>query len=538
LTKLVDGLTGGTRKANAEAWTALEAKGNAADLARLLAATRASVSPIATTQVAQLAKRKTGAVALGLLGFIKDPPYAGGQSRKFYQAVIAGLAARGDAAIRDEMIELSKFYKPIMNSFLGEWIAGALARTAAKMAPAETKATKPAKPTKPTKPNKQGGLADLFAQIVAAPDDDAPRAVYADALSETNDWRGEFITLQLARAAGTATKKMAEREREILHSGKHENYPTPIATAAEAMTFERGLPVAIMLAKTGLANVIDEVEWGTVRTLHGIDSAPITAVVKLLDSAPNLTHVGRVIGKLLAKLAKPTYAWRSLELDHDGVDLASLAARLPNLRELRLQSRTELPKQLPRLPLEALAFRDEANPTLVTGLALRKLSLRTSVAQAAAWLAAQPSLETLSLADGNAFKAGFDWTELKALLAAKTKLSRLLIKNDPYVARFDRNGTGWSLTLLCSESRKGHGFYTDLATRAKSFKTLALRGATLQPAEPLHYAAAFADATPDQLTKLATAWPELKRVDTFLWPDNIAPQEGWVLNRTNGWPSR
>ncbi len=42
--------------------------------------------------------------------------------------------------------------------------------------------------------------ADLFGAILAAPDDDTPRAVYADWLQEQDDPRGGFIQAQLAMA--------------------------------------------------------------------------------------------------------------------------------------------------------------------------------------------------------------------------------------------------------------------------------------------------------------------------------------------------
>ena len=52
---------------------------------------------------------------------------------------------------------------------------------------------------------------DLLAQIAAAPDDDAPRAVYADLLLQRGDPRGEFIQLQLAHAD-------SDREHELLRA--------------------------------------------------------------------------------------------------------------------------------------------------------------------------------------------------------------------------------------------------------------------------------------------------------------------------------
>ena len=44
----------------------------------------------------------------------------------------------------------------------------------------------------------------------------APRAVFADWLSERGDPRGEFITIQLARHEGRATDAMRKREAALL----------------------------------------------------------------------------------------------------------------------------------------------------------------------------------------------------------------------------------------------------------------------------------------------------------------------------------
>src|SRR5476651_2202304 len=93
--------------------------------------------------------------------------------------------------------------KPIMNSFLGDYIASRLANTATKMLPkADAKQSAGKAQNKPSaaKAAKKTSLEALFAQIVAEPRSDGARAVYADAVSEKHDAHGEFITLQLARA--------------------------------------------------------------------------------------------------------------------------------------------------------------------------------------------------------------------------------------------------------------------------------------------------------------------------------------------------
>jgi uncharacterized protein (TIGR02996 family) len=56
---------------------------------------------------------------------------------------------------------------------------------------------------------------ELVAAIVAAPDDDAPRLVYADWLMQRGDPRGELIAVQCRLAAGDASTEIATREREL-----------------------------------------------------------------------------------------------------------------------------------------------------------------------------------------------------------------------------------------------------------------------------------------------------------------------------------
>ncbi len=62
----------------------------------------------------------------------------------------------------------------------------------------------------PTKPKRETNERALLAAILAEPDDDAPRAVYADWLTERGDPRGEFITLQLATKQTAALKARAD----------------------------------------------------------------------------------------------------------------------------------------------------------------------------------------------------------------------------------------------------------------------------------------------------------------------------------------
>jgi uncharacterized protein (TIGR02996 family) len=87
---------------------------------------------------------------------------------------------------------------------------------------------------------------ELLAAILEAPDDDSPRLVYADALLERGDPRGELIQIQCAlakrRAAGERIEHedpLAKRNRGLL--AKHEkDWLVPIRAHLRSWTWSRG----------------------------------------------------------------------------------------------------------------------------------------------------------------------------------------------------------------------------------------------------------------------------------------------------------
>ncbi|HEY0251736.1 MAG TPA: TIGR02996 domain-containing protein, partial [Kofleriaceae bacterium] len=82
---------------------------------------------------------------------------------------------------------------------------------------------------------------DLLAAIRADPDDDAPRAIYADLLAERGDPRGELIHLQLERSEDD------DRDlREELLLRRYERQWTQAAGVRGArVSYRRGFPVAL-----------------------------------------------------------------------------------------------------------------------------------------------------------------------------------------------------------------------------------------------------------------------------------------------------
>lgn len=107
----------------------------------------------------------------------------------------------------------------------------------------------------------------MFAAVYAAPDDDAPRAVLADALQLAGDPRGELIALQLA----PPTAASEQRIKTLLRK--------PAAMCAPAIwkllsvksvAFERGFVARGRLSahtKTAWQEATGAVEWATVHTL-------------------------------------------------------------------------------------------------------------------------------------------------------------------------------------------------------------------------------------------------------------------------------
>jgi uncharacterized protein (TIGR02996 family) len=110
---------------------------------------------------------------------------------------------------------------------------------------------------------------DLLAEIFAAPEEDAPRLVFADWLGERGDARGELIVLQCARA-GTA-QSPGRRERSLLR--EHADAwcgPLLPVLRREGRVFERGFLAACIGCWDRYASVfplVGEPHWATVREL-------------------------------------------------------------------------------------------------------------------------------------------------------------------------------------------------------------------------------------------------------------------------------
>jgi uncharacterized protein (TIGR02996 family) len=146
----------------------------------------------------------------------------------------------------------------------------------------------------------------LLAAVYANPADDALKQVYADRLAETEDPRGEFISLQFLHATGTATKEQQAREAALLK--RHlAAWLGPLAThvvKAQAQ-FEKGFPVRLHANASRIfqaREALELEEWATVREIDFAKTAYFGRTMRSLRVARSVSAFGLTT---LAELEAP-----------------------------------------------------------------------------------------------------------------------------------------------------------------------------------------------------------------------------------------
>ncbi len=350
-------LATGTKRAEVEAWQRAFEERDELDLPRLLAAVGTGRSPLSTERVVLLSTLDDPRVVSGLLGLLEAPPFRAGTAQPFFRACATALAASGDPRVRPALVDLAARYKGIIETSVGDVVAALLARTAAQLdqvkpgplpealerqaAAWETRFdAERAAGQRETARGRSARVNDdeLLAAVFAAPDDDVPRLVYADALSERGDARGEFIALQLARARGEATPAQRARERELSADAKRLSaWALPLSSAGE-VGFGRGFPEFLALNAKTAKKAVGLAALRTLRRVVGLEACPVKTAVELLASPllRGATHVERLSEKVLAGLAglEGPLPWSSVAL----VDAPGPRGllRFPHLRALEL----------------------------------------------------------------------------------------------------------------------------------------------------------------------------------------------------------
>jgi len=289
-----------------------------------------------------------------LVKLLETLPY-GSKSKPLYKAVIA-LAGRICDPLLIDRIEQAKIRTlEIRFGELGEWIQGALEELVRELRAQVVPGTKPsstvaairdALATARSKQPVEAG--ELLQSIYDRPDDTARRLVYADALLDQGDARGELITLQCQDAL-TAVQRRRESALLKKHGRAWLGELAPIIRPG--FRFERGFLAACSVdpkKRTRIAPLVGHPAWSTVHTLA--DSAlialhPIMRALRTLEFQPNHARYHEDLDdswrELLAGAERPIERLYFADVDRDTdsdqqVPLLARCDALPSLRELYL----------------------------------------------------------------------------------------------------------------------------------------------------------------------------------------------------------
>lgn len=340
------------------AWHAVYAKADALDVPRLFAAVGGGKSAVAAERVTLLAKWKDPRVVDGVLALLAAPPYRAQTALPFFRACAAALVASEDPRARPALEDLSARYKSILETSVGDVVASLLHRSAqsmdqvkpgpltadlealaarleAKFSDARAAEVRRAT-TRATAARDDNALLDA---IYAAPDDDGPRLVFADALTERGEVRGEFISLQLQRARGTHSRAQFSRERALLADPKQRMaFCLPLARGGRA-TLARGFPVALDLEPRAAKHLVGLPALRTVSELTFVQALSTKLARELLQH-PTTAHVTTVGELQRAQFDGLVGAlpWKEVRLHFSPT--ADDLSRLPRLERLSVRPLT------------------------------------------------------------------------------------------------------------------------------------------------------------------------------------------------------
>jgi uncharacterized protein (TIGR02996 family) len=187
---------------------------------------------------------------------------------------------------------------------------------------AELAALVPAAPATATATKQANGgrpLDELLAAVYQHPDDDGARLVYADALLEAGDPRGDFITLQYKRHRGEALTPAEEKQEKALLKKHVKEWLGPLYDVLQttSLDFRRGFLYAAQIRPVAkaLPAARNHPAWTTVRELNMSTGGTNERGASLITQ-PNARHLRvltDVVYMVLDELAASTGVDRALE---------------------------------------------------------------------------------------------------------------------------------------------------------------------------------------------------------------------------------
>ncbi len=166
---------------------------------------------------------------------------------------------------------------------------------------------------------------ELYARIVASPEDDAPRVAYADWLVARGDPRGEYIQCELAiaRRGLTAVRDEVDARAHALFAAHEKESTAPFEAVDAVVSFACGLPYRARATGRAILAASELLMRHPIRELWFYPSEP--GDVAALAQLPLLSQL-----RALELNGSPT--GRHL----DAAGLRALAPRLGNLRKLSM----------------------------------------------------------------------------------------------------------------------------------------------------------------------------------------------------------
>jgi uncharacterized protein (TIGR02996 family) len=246
----------------------------------------------------------------------------------------------------------------------------------------------------------------LLRAVLADPDDDAPRLIYADWLDEHGDCdRAEFIRIQceLARMNESNPRypQLRQRQGDLLAGGNYHRWVAPLEEMAQQWTFCRGFVEEIEVAAAVFLKCGERL----------FDAAPVRSVKLVrvglsgprLAACPALARVGSLdlsgshlwASHLALLLTSPHLAGlRELSLAHNNLSLSGVTV-LTGVRSLNSLTRLELrDNRLHNAGAIRIAACEHLSGLRVLGLGFNGIGVAGANA-----LAASPNLDNLSLLD-------------------------------------------------------------------------------------------------------------------------------------------
>lgn len=338
----VDGVPGANQEEREAAWLELARRAGPAELQELLATPWSKKPKDAARRLTALTRLGPDPRIVGsLLELDTGSRYASAAGNRFWQDVYELLLSWGSVEAVERVpkdlpasehtspwhaARYGAIFQPLALRWAGKW-------PVEPQLPPSTQALLDALELKLAPAQRL--TAGLLAAVHSAPAEDSARQVFADALTEQGDARGEFIALQFAHAAGELPLGKREHMQRLLSASGRAWFDGIEAQVAPLAVFRKGFLSEVRLATR--TPVPTPSAWSTIEC---IDVGGIATTLSSFLSHPNLSRVHTlrsVRGGTLEELARhgAPIPFQLIEVSHlGGRDVATPDWTLETLRLL------------------------------------------------------------------------------------------------------------------------------------------------------------------------------------------------------------